>query len=65
LDELAYLCDDVLATGLGLSEALGWIWGSRWGRTVEEEEEEEEEGEDQARLEPGELCQPCLHSYDH
>jgi len=44
-DELAYLCDNVLATGVGAFRGTGMGSGDLDGeRTVEEEDEEQEEG---------------------
>jgi len=44
-DELTYLCDDVLATGVGAFRGTGMGSGDLDGEgTVEEEDEEEEEG---------------------
>ena len=50
-DELAYLCDDVLATGVGAFRGTGMGSGDLDGEgTVEEEDEEQEEGEDEPGL---------------
>jgi len=50
-DELAYLCDDVLATGVEAFRGTGMGSGDLDGEgTVEEEDEEQEEGEDDPGL---------------
>src|SRR5882724_11879343 len=50
-DELAYLCDNVLATGVGAFRGTGMGSGDLDGEgTVEEEDEEQEEGEDEPGL---------------